>query len=248
MNQKMVFLKTLLIIYPKNDKQSMVMKVCSRPTKQIFLKISQNSQENTSAGVSSNKKFAGLQPATLLNKRLQERCFPVNFAKLNNTFLTKRLRPTRPMPKFQPTPPTPFFLIHAKILWAHATYAKISTHATYQVNFFWTHATYATRAIQQIRHRYLQLYRCLYIIWNNCISQQLKIKATLIKRTSSERIIISKYFQRCDGYCLFTPINLKNVSELGKDWPFLTSNKLGVLTFLRIILGNLLLLKVTPFA
>ena len=136
MNQKMVFLKTLLIIYPKNDKQSMVMKVCSRPTKQIFLKISQNSQENTSAGVSSNKKFAGLQPATLLNKRLQERCFPVNFAKLNNTFLTKRLRPTRPMPKFQPTPPTPFFLIHAKILWTHATYAKISTHATYQVNFF----------------------------------------------------------------------------------------------------------------
>ena len=109
MNQKMVFLKTLLIIYPKNDKQSMVMKVCSRPTKQIFLKISQNSQENTSAGVSSNKKFAGLQPATLLNKRLQERCFPVNFAKLNNTFLTKRLRPTRPMPKFQPTPPTPKF-------------------------------------------------------------------------------------------------------------------------------------------
>ena len=127
--QKMVFLETLLIIYPKNDKQSMVTKVCSRSTKQVFLKISQNSQENTSAGVSSNKKFAGLQPATLLNKRLQERCFSVNFAKRNNTFLTKHLRPTRPVPKFQPTPPAPLFLIHA-------TYAKISTHATYQVNFF----------------------------------------------------------------------------------------------------------------
>ena len=103
----MVFLKTLLIIYPKNDKQSMVIKVCSRPTKQVFLKLSQNSQENTPAGVPSNKKFAGFQPATLLNKRLQHRCFPVHFAKLNNTFLTKHLRPTRPMPKFQPTPPTP---------------------------------------------------------------------------------------------------------------------------------------------
>ena len=67
----MVFLKTLLIIYSKNDKKSMVIKVCSRLTKQVFLKISQNSQEDSSAGVSSNKKFAGLQPATLFNKRLQ---------------------------------------------------------------------------------------------------------------------------------------------------------------------------------
>ena len=63
----MVLLKTLLIICSKNDKKSMVIKV----TKLVFLKISQNSQEDTSAGVCSNKKFAGLQPATLLNKRLQ---------------------------------------------------------------------------------------------------------------------------------------------------------------------------------
>ena len=45
--------------------------------------------------------------------------------------------------------------------------------------------------------------------------QQMKIKATLIKRISSERNIISKYFQRCDSYCLFTQINFKHVSELG---------------------------------
>ena len=56
----MVFLKTLLIIYLTNDKRSMVIKVRSRPTKSVFLKILQNSQKNTSAGVSSNKKFAGL--------------------------------------------------------------------------------------------------------------------------------------------------------------------------------------------
>ena len=58
--------------------------------------------------MSSNKKFADLQPATLSNKRLQHRCFPVDSAKLN-TFLTKHLRPARPMPKFQLAAPTPKF-------------------------------------------------------------------------------------------------------------------------------------------
>ena len=37
----------------------------------------------------------------------------------------------------------------------------------------------------------------------------------LIRRISSERNIISKYFQRCDSYCLFTQINFKHVRELG---------------------------------
>ena len=45
--------------------------------------------------------------------------------------------------------------------------------------------------------------------------QQMKIKATLIKRISSERNIILKYFQRCDSYCLFTRINFKHIRELG---------------------------------
>ena len=42
----------------------------------------------------------------------------------------------------------------------------------------------------------------------------MKIKAKLIKRISSERNNILKYFQRYDSYCLFTQINFKHVSEL----------------------------------
>ena len=54
--------------------------------KKVFYEISQNSQENT------------LRPATLLKKKLQHRCFPVNFAKfcevslvLQNTYLKEHL-------------------------------------------------------------------------------------------------------------------------------------------------------------
>ena len=47
--------------------------------KKVFLRISQNSQENTCARVS------GLRPATLLKKRLWHRCFPANFVKLSRT-------------------------------------------------------------------------------------------------------------------------------------------------------------------
>ena len=43
----------------------------------MFLEISQNSQENTCAGLS----FLSLRPATLLKKRIRHRCFPVNFVK-----------------------------------------------------------------------------------------------------------------------------------------------------------------------
>ena len=53
--------------------------------KKVFLKISQNSQENTCARVSFliklQAKVAGLRPATLLKKGLWHKCFPVNFAK-----------------------------------------------------------------------------------------------------------------------------------------------------------------------
>ena len=50
--------------------------------KKVFLKVLQNSQENTCARVS----------ATLVKKRLWHRCFPVNFEIfLKNTFFTEHL-------------------------------------------------------------------------------------------------------------------------------------------------------------
>ena len=50
--------------------------------KKVFLKISQNSQENTCARVSFLIKWQ-TPPATLLKRRLWHRCFPVNFAKFS---------------------------------------------------------------------------------------------------------------------------------------------------------------------
>ena len=64
----MVLFKTLLTIYPKNDKQNIVTKACSHSTNLIFLKISQNSQENTCAGVFFLNKFAGLQHGLYLTR------------------------------------------------------------------------------------------------------------------------------------------------------------------------------------
>ena len=49
-----------------------------------FLKIFQNSQENTFARVPF-LIVAGLRPATLFKKRIWQRCFPVNFAKILRT-------------------------------------------------------------------------------------------------------------------------------------------------------------------
>ena len=51
----------------------------------MFLKISQNSQENTCARVSFSNKVAGLRPTTLSRKRLWHKCFPLNFAKFSRT-------------------------------------------------------------------------------------------------------------------------------------------------------------------
>ena len=53
-----------------------VARTCSE--KKVFLKISQNWNENTCARVS----FLSLRPATLLKERLWHRCFLVNFVKL----------------------------------------------------------------------------------------------------------------------------------------------------------------------
>ena len=55
--------------------------------KQVFLKLWQNSQENTCAGVSLIIKLQA-QPATSLKKRLRHRYFPVNFAKFLGTPFT----------------------------------------------------------------------------------------------------------------------------------------------------------------
>ena len=64
----------------------------SRPrcsVKKVFLEILQNSQESTCTRVSFLIKS---RAATLLKKRLWQRCFPVNFAKfLSTPFVIKRL-------------------------------------------------------------------------------------------------------------------------------------------------------------
>ena len=69
--------------------------VCSCSVTNVFLELSQNSQENTYAGVSFLLKLQawGLRPATLWKKRLWYRCFPVNFVKfLRTPFSIKHLR------------------------------------------------------------------------------------------------------------------------------------------------------------
>ena len=66
-----------------------VVRRCS--VKKVFLKISQNSQENTCARVSFLIKLQA-PSATLLKKRLWHRCFPVNFVKfLGTLFFTEDL-------------------------------------------------------------------------------------------------------------------------------------------------------------
>ena len=66
-----------------------VVQRCS--VKKMFLKISQNSQENTRVAVFFDK-VANLRPATLLKNRLRHRWFPVNFAKfLKTSFLIEHL-------------------------------------------------------------------------------------------------------------------------------------------------------------
>ena len=66
-----------------------VVRRCS--VKKLFLEISQNSQENTCVRVSFLIKLQAT-PATLLKKRLWQRCFPVNFAKfLRTPFLKEHL-------------------------------------------------------------------------------------------------------------------------------------------------------------
>ena len=55
----------------------------------MFLEISQNSQQNTSARVCFLNKVVDLRPATLLKKRLWHRCFSVDFAKFLRTHFSR---------------------------------------------------------------------------------------------------------------------------------------------------------------
>ena len=76
-----------LLCYCDNENCSLVdTEACIRGVlyKKVFLKISQNSQENAYARVCYNK-VAALRPATLLKKRLWHMCFPVNFVKFLRT-------------------------------------------------------------------------------------------------------------------------------------------------------------------
>ena len=59
---------------------------CKTSVKEMFLKNSKNSQENTYSRVSFLIKLqASGRPVTLLKKRLWHRCFPVNFVKFLRT-------------------------------------------------------------------------------------------------------------------------------------------------------------------
>ena len=69
------------------QRQNIWKKLCSCFSKQVFLKISQYSQENTFVGVSLNKA-ANYQGCNFIKTRLQHWCFPVNIAKtFQNSFL-----------------------------------------------------------------------------------------------------------------------------------------------------------------
>ena len=83
-----VFTSKLTSLFVMNPFPEAVARRCS--VENMFLEISQNSQENTCARVSFLIKLqaSGLKSATLLKKRLWRRCFPVNFAKfLRRPFL-----------------------------------------------------------------------------------------------------------------------------------------------------------------
>ena len=63
-------------------------------SKQVFLKLLQNSQENTCVGISFNKLYQKLNLIiNFIKKKLQHRYFLAKFAKfLRSTFFTENLR------------------------------------------------------------------------------------------------------------------------------------------------------------
>ena len=68
-------------------------RTCSR--KKLFLNTSQNSPEKSCVEVSFFNKIVVMRPANLFKKRLQSRCFPVDFAKSSIAFF-HRVPPAAP--------------------------------------------------------------------------------------------------------------------------------------------------------
>ena len=58
---------------------AVVLRFIEAAYKKLFLKILQNSQENTCARFSCSVKLQGLRPKALLKSRIWHTCFPVNF-------------------------------------------------------------------------------------------------------------------------------------------------------------------------
>ena len=82
------YVKPIVCVCPSHLLQSVTgtfrnIRRCS--VKKVFLRISQNSQENICARVSFLIKLKALH-ATLLKETLRHRCFPVNFSKFLRTF------------------------------------------------------------------------------------------------------------------------------------------------------------------
>ena len=90
-----VYRLTMIFLIPSNGLIFLrclgaVVRRCS--SKQVFLKFSKISQENTCVGVFFNK-VTGLQTCNFLKKRLQYRCFRVKFPKfLITSFFIEHLR------------------------------------------------------------------------------------------------------------------------------------------------------------
>ena len=100
--------------------------VCRCSTKQMLLKISQNSQENTYVGVPLLIK--------VFKKRLRHNCFPVNFAKFFRTFFYR----------------TPLVLLKTESLFPDSLYSNSSFHLCMVV------FTYLTSNIQNCNNILLQ--------------------------------------------------------------------------------------------
>ena len=72
---------------PKRGSTKAFVQRCS--VKKVFMKILQNSQENTCARIFFLNKVTDLRPATLLKERLWRSSFPVSFAKFIRTSFCK---------------------------------------------------------------------------------------------------------------------------------------------------------------
>ena len=74
----------LMRVYLKHIIEFSKAAVCRLSIKCVFLKFTQNLQDNSCVAVFFNK-VAGLQAYTFIKKRLQHRCFPASFAKFQRT-------------------------------------------------------------------------------------------------------------------------------------------------------------------